>query len=132
MNSDFKATCIHSEDMGDYLLVGLADQRHDTVDYLTFQRAHEFDEQDVRLGLNNVYVERNDQGYSGYGGIRSITIFSDHLHIEFDDHGADFMDGITTTDIVFDFPRESLEALRSGLLQCFSGFDFFHDHSQVH
>src|SRR5688572_30639313 len=122
MNSDFKAACFHVEDMGDYLLVGFSDKRHDTTDYLTFQRAHEFDEQDIRLGMAAVYVERNDQRFSGYGGMRSVVLFPDRLHIDFDDRGAAFMGGITATDITFQFLRERFEALRSGLQQCFAGF----------
>src|SRR6202012_1826770 len=85
MKSAFTASYIHSEDMGDYILVGLADQQFDTKEYLAFQRAHEFDEQDVRLGMNAVHVERNDQGFSGYGGMRSVVLFPDHLHIAFDE-----------------------------------------------
>lgn len=129
MNQGFKATCIHAEDMGDYLLVGLADHPFDTVDYLTFQRAHEFDEQDVRLAMDAVHVERNDQGCSGYGGMRSVALYPDRLHIDFDDRGIAFMDGLASTVVMFDFPRERFEALRSALKQCFSGFDYFRDES---
>lgn len=127
MNHSFKATCIHAEDMGDYLLVGLADHPFDTVDYLTFQRAHEFDEQDVRLSMNAVHVERNDQSCSSYGGMRSVVLFPDRLHIDFDDRGIKFMNGLASTDVMFDLPRERFEVLRSALKQCFSGFDYFHD-----
>jgi len=130
MKPEFTASHIHSEDMGDYLLVGLADQQFDTREYLTFQRAHEFDEQDVRLGMDAVHIERNDQGFSGYGGMRSVVLFSDRLHIDFDARGAAFMGGTTATDVAFAFPRESFETLRSGLQRCFSGFSYFHDNTR--
>ena len=130
MNPDFKATCTHTEDMGDYLLVGLADQQHETTDYLTFQRAHQFDEQDIRLGHDTVYIERNDQFYSGYGGMRSVALHSDRLHIDFDEHGATFMRGIVATDVLFAFSSECFEALRAGLHRCFSGFAYFHDNTR--
>jgi hypothetical protein len=127
MNPSFEATCMHAEDMGDYLLVGLADQKYDTVDYLTFQRAHEFDEQDVRLGMDAVHVERNGQGYSGYGGIRSVRLFPDRLQVDFDEKGVRFMGGLASTEVMFDFPGEVIERLRSALEQCFAGFDCFRD-----
>jgi len=129
MNQSFKATYIHAENMGDYLLVGLADHQYDTADYLTFQRAHEFDEQDVRVGMDAVHVERNDQGCSCYGGMRNVVLFADRLHIDFDARGVEFMDGLASTEVTFDFPSERLETLRSALKQCFSGFDYFHDHA---
>jgi hypothetical protein len=127
MNQSFKATCMHAEDMGDYLLVGLADQKYDTVDHLMFQRTHEFDEQDIRLGMDAVHVQRNDQGYSGYGGIRSVGLFPDRLHVEFDDEGIGFMGGLASTEVTFDFPGEVIERLRSALEECFAGFDCFRD-----
>jgi hypothetical protein len=127
MNPDFKATCAHVEDMGDHLSVGLADKQHGTVDFLTFQRAYEFDDEDVRLGMDAVYVERNDQGFSGYGGMCSVVLYPNRLHIDFDDRGTAFMGGITATDVAFEFSSERFEALRLGLLRCFSGFSYFHD-----
>ena len=124
MNQSFKATCIHAEDMGDYLLVGLADH---PFDYLTFQRAHEFDEQDVRLGMDDVHVERNGQGCSGYGGMLNVVLYPDRLHIDFDDSGIAVMNGLASTEVTFDFPRERFEALRSALRLCFSGCEYFRD-----
>jgi len=59
MNPNFHAGHVNVEDMGDYLLVGFADRQFATEDYLTLQRAHEFDEQDRRTGMADVYVERN-------------------------------------------------------------------------
>ncbi len=114
MNRSFTATCFHAEDMGDFLLVGLA----------------EFDEQDLDLGMDDVHVERNDQGFSGYGGMRSVDLFPDRLHIDFDEIGMEFMDGLASTEVLFDFPAEVVEALRSALEQCFAGFACFHDHTR--
>jgi hypothetical protein len=130
MNQSFKATCIHAEDMGEYLLVGLADHQFRTSDYLTFQRSHEFDEQDARLGMDAVHVERHAQGCSGYGGMSSVILFTDRLHIDFDDSGTEFMDGLASTDVTFDFSRECFETFRSALKQCFSGFDYFRDNTR--
>ncbi|MCW1884097.1 Imm10 family immunity protein [Luteolibacter flavescens] len=130
MNRSFKATCFHVEDMGEFLVVGLADHKFETVDYLTFQRSHEFDQQDIEQGMDAVHVERNDQGHSGYAGIRGVHLFPDRLHIHFDESGMEFMDGLASTEVLFDFSGESFETLRAGLEQCFAGFGCFHDHTR--
>jgi hypothetical protein len=65
MTPNFHAGHVNAEDMGDYLLVGFADRQFGTQDCLMLQRAHEFDAQDRRTGLVEVYVKRNDQAWSG-------------------------------------------------------------------
>ena len=130
MKQSFKATCVHAEDMGDYLLVGFADDKYETVDYLTFQRSHESDEQDVALGMDTVHVERNDQAHSDYGGMRCVILFPNLLRVEFDESGMEFMDGLDHTEVEFDLPLERFEALRSALKRCFAKLDFYYDYSE--
>lgn len=129
VSPNFTAACVHVEDMGDYLLVGLADRKVETLDYLMFQRAHQFDEQDVRLGMDKVHVERNDQGYSGYGGIERVSLFPDHLHLRFDERGSSFM-GMPTMSVFFDFDGQTLKTLRDGLAACFEGFQCHCDETE--
>ena len=127
MKSDFVATWVHVEDMGDYLLVGLSDQQFETSDYLVFQRAHEFDEQDVLLGMDTVYLERNDQGFSGYGGIESVSLFRDHLDVSLNAKGSAFMDGFSRMKVSLELDAAALQELRKGLVVCFEGFLTYHD-----
>ncbi len=131
MTPDFKAAYCESADEDDYSQVWLGTEQSETLDYLTFQRAHEFDEQDIRLGLDGVYVERNDQGFSGYRGMRNVVLFRDRLHIDFDERGTRFMGGIPAMDVVFEFSDEVFSTLRRELQKIFRGYDYFHDNSHA-
>jgi hypothetical protein len=79
----FHANYVSVDDMDDLWLVGFADEKFGTRDYLTLQRAYDDDEQDISLGMNTYYVERNDQRWSGYGGIQTFELFRDRVIITF-------------------------------------------------
>jgi Immunity protein 10 len=51
------------------VLVGFEQVTVDSRRYLMLQRSYEFDEQDIELGMNDVYLKRDDQLWSAYGGI---------------------------------------------------------------
>jgi hypothetical protein len=105
----------------------LADADPVKEEYLTFHRVFEPDEQSVRLGLNRVYAERNDQGFSGYGGIESVSLFRDHLDVYLNDKGSRFMDGLAMMKVFFELDGADFQKLREGLVVCFDGFEKFHD-----
>lgn len=48
-------------------LVGFADDKNDPKEYVIVERALEFDEQDIKLGMDSYYFEYSDQSNSGYG-----------------------------------------------------------------
>ena len=72
----------------DFWLLGFADHEFETKEYLMLQRAFEFDENDVELGLNSYYFEINDQGCSSYGGIERFDVWSDRVRIAFEPQKA--------------------------------------------
>ena len=47
--------------------VGLADDKNEPKEYVIVERALEFDEQDIKLGMDSYYFEYSDQSNSGYG-----------------------------------------------------------------
>jgi hypothetical protein len=95
----FHANCVAIEDMGDFWLVGFADEKFDTRQYLTLQRSYEDDEQDTRLGMNTYHVERDDQSCSCYGGIERFELQRDQLMVRFTPTGAKQLkaDGVEIT-----------------------------------
>ena len=103
-------------------MIGFADRPFETRDYLMLQRAHEVDEQDERLGMAAVHVERNDQGCSCYGGIACFNLLRDRVRVTFDERGARSMDGHKEMEITFDLDEAAFVKLRSGLQECFEGF----------
>lgn len=48
-------------------LVGFADDKNEPKEYVIVERALEFDEQDIKLGMDSYYFEYSDQSDSGYG-----------------------------------------------------------------
>jgi hypothetical protein len=123
MTPSFHAGFVSIEDSGDYLLIGLVDDEFAVGDYLMLQRAYEFDEQDLRLGMNNVYIERNDQRCSSYGGIESFELFPSKLRVRFDTRGTHLMAGVREMEVSFQEGR--YEDLRSALARCFNGFSCY-------
>ena len=125
MAPTFHATCVSIEDTEVCLQVGFADREFDTTQYLTLQRAHAFDEQDRRLGLANVYVERDAQGNSMYGGIAHCELLPGSFRLLFDEKGVRVMHGLQEMEITFVASPEKLAALSAALCRCFEGFGHF-------
>lgn len=48
-------------------LIGFADDSNDPNEYIIAEKAFEFDEQDIELGMDTYYFEYADQSNSGYG-----------------------------------------------------------------
>ena len=120
MTPKFHAGFVSIEDKGEYLLIGLVDEEFAVGDYLMLQRAYEFDEQDRRLGMDKVYIERNDQGYSCYGGIESFELSPRSVRVRFDQHGSERMGG--TSEMEVSFAADRYQDLHAALERCFEGF----------
>src|SRR5262245_56258457 len=74
MTVSFHANCVAIDDMDDFWLVAFADEKFGTRQYLMLQRSYEDDEQDIQLGMNTYHVERDDQGFSCYGGVKHFEL----------------------------------------------------------
>ena len=127
MRPTFHAAHVTVENMEDHILVGFADREFNTNCYLMFQRAYEFHEQDDHTGMAEVYVERDDQRWSGYGGMERCELLADRIRLTLDDRGAAAMEGIRLMEVSFDLTSHQLDVLRDGLRQCFSGFHYYVD-----
>ena len=121
MSPTFHATCISIEDTEVCLQVGFADREVDTTKYLMLQRGHAFDEQDRRLGLANVYVERDTQGNCMYGGIAHYELLPGRFRLLLDEKGTKVMHGLREMEITFVASSEKLSALNTALRRCFEG-----------
>lgn len=119
----FHAKCVSLDDQEDCWLVGFADDKFDTRDYLMLQRAFEDDEQDVSLGEDTYYVERNGQGWSGYGGIKTFELQRDRVKVSFTKEGADEVGGVTEMEITFQLDMEEFSELKDYLGKVFANTD---------
>lgn len=55
-------------------LIGFADNKNEPNGYVIIERALEFDEQDIKLGMDSYYFEYSDQSNSGYGLCSKVVI----------------------------------------------------------
>ena len=121
MGVAFHANCVAVEDMEDLWLVGFADDEFETREYLTLQRSFEDDEQDVALGMNTYHVERNDQRWSGYGGIKKLELKRDRVRIEFTSEGARELGNVAEMEVTFKIGEHELCKLMDRLEKIFAG-----------
>jgi hypothetical protein len=123
----FYAHHVVVSDEGDFFLVAFADDKSDTHEYLVLQRAHEFDDQDTRLGMDDVYIERNDQSRGAYGGILRFELSRDRVRLRLDERTAAKIGLEGETEIRFDLDAERIGELRTGLARVFEGRSCFVD-----
>src|SRR5215203_4960950 len=68
----------------DVLVVGF----YTDENYLMIQQSlDEYDEQDIRLGMNTYHIERDDQSYGEYGGVERINLSRNSIEVELDERG---------------------------------------------
>lgn len=121
----FAASNVVVDDSDDeYIVVGFTDDHREA---LHFQRTHVFDEQDEALGMADVYVERNDQSQSGYGGIERVELHRDRVRVVVAGHRADLL-GADELEIALSLQTDEFARLRDGLRAVFRGFDTLVEH----
>ena len=57
-----------------FIFIGFADDKNEPKEYVIVERALEFDEQDIKLGMDSYYFEYSDQSNSGYGLCSKVVI----------------------------------------------------------
>jgi hypothetical protein len=75
-----------SDDINDgYKMISFGDNEteENIENYVIIQRANTFDLQDKELGMDNYYIEYNDQSNSGYGICEKIVLDNDILDFVF-------------------------------------------------
>ena len=108
---EFFATDVVVDDSDDsFLLVGFGSAEES----LHIQRAYEFDEQDVELGMDNVYLERGSQAYAAYGGVTAVHLTRTQLQVLLNEGaaaklaGAGFRISFNVAEIEFSRLRQSV------------------------
>lgn len=72
MEFHFAASGVFADDDGTVLMLVL--NSDDEEHYFSVQLTQESDEQDIRAGMNTYYIERDDQSFGGYGGLKEILL----------------------------------------------------------
>ena len=118
----FKAKCVVTKHLhGDCHLVGFADQKFDTQLYLMLQRAFEYDEQDVALGMDTYHVEWCGQEHSGYGGISKVVLYPARIEVMFQPQMASELGGVDRLEVEFKLAPARQKTLWKALEVVFEG-----------
>ena len=62
-----------------YWQIAFADDPLHPTTYLICQNAFEYDDEDLRNGMDSHYVELNDQSQSAYGGVERVMLWRDRV-----------------------------------------------------
>ncbi len=79
MNYKFFASHTFNEDDGFTAMLGFSDDQFEPSKFLIVQRAHEYDDQDIKLGMDNLHIQLEDQSRAYYGGVTSISVVANTL-----------------------------------------------------
>ena len=120
----FTANTVVVDDSDDeFIVVGFADEHEGQYrDAIQFQRSYQFDDQDVALGMNQVYIERGIQSGSAYGGIDVVELYLEYMRVVVSGATAQSL-GDDEFQIEFSLPEAELLRLRDGMRRVFEGFD---------
>src|SRR5216110_3447359 len=93
--------------------------------YLMIQRQIEPSDEEVRSGMNDVYIETCGQGWSWYGHIESFKLFPGRIEVELDAAAASEIGEEGSVQVSFELPTERYVALRAALRRAFDGRSYY-------
>jgi hypothetical protein len=107
------------------LIVWSVDEDLSAERYLMLQRKSEFSEQDVRLGMADVYIECCGQGWSWYGHIVSFELSPDKVRVQLDSEAAKRMRDDGHIEVTFTANAVRFTELQTALKQVFDGYSYY-------
>jgi len=124
------ANTVVVDDLDDeFIVVGFADEHQGQYrDAVHFQRSYQFDDQDVALGMNQVYIERVAQSGSAYGGIDAVELYPGYVRVLVSGPTAQSL-GDNEFQIQFSLSQAEFLRLRDGMRRVFDGFDSLREFS---
>jgi hypothetical protein len=79
---EFLANYVFSQNDGTVVMVGFADQQHQTKDCVLLQRTLNPSKSDKARKWDDVHIMVNDESCSAYGGINELELWPDHVLIK--------------------------------------------------
>lgn len=102
-------------------IVTFAESKNTDDQYLMFQAKDEYDKQDIKLGMNDIYIECCGQGWSWYGHIVSIVLTPKTITVQLDNEAADEMSNNGLIQINLLIEQSEISKLKSEFSNIFSG-----------
>ena len=85
MNYCFDATHIFVQDDGHMVMIGFADDEFEPTRFVILQKAHKYDDQDKKMGMDKIHIQVEDESRSKYGGINAVTVSEDLIRVSLSD-----------------------------------------------
>ena len=82
MNDDLVANIVSFEEDEAIAVFAFCADEGQSAQYLMLQYPLQTDEQDMRLRLDGLYIERDDQAFGCYRGVESIQRIGDRIEID--------------------------------------------------
>jgi hypothetical protein len=109
------AHLVYTQNDGETVMIGFARDPLDPNEYILLQRALHPLTENARLQPDGVYIEVNSQRFSGYGGVRSISLSQDLVTISLDAVAADALRIERAIHIQLSNATFDLDELRGGM-----------------
>ena len=117
---------VTKEDWGT-IVMWSADDNLASERYLVLQAADEYDEQDVRLGMDDIYIETCGQGWSWYGNLESFELTRNRVLVQLSHEAATHMGNDGKIEATFFLGAGAYKRLRKTLQKIFEGKDYYRD-----
>ena len=106
-------------------LVVLSQEADSAEKYLMLQARDRHDDQDVRLEMNDVYVETCGQGWSWYGNIVSFELTADRVSVQLSVEAAARMHNDGRIEATLSLDATKYSELRAALRQVLRSSDYY-------
>lgn len=114
-----------SEELGVLRIVLSVDDNLESERYLMIQRQLEPSDDDIRLGMSDVYIETCGQGWSWYGHIDLFKLRPDGIEVKLDSAAAAELGDDGAIKVSFKFKKDEFSKLRAALYRAFEGRPYF-------
>ena len=114
------------EDWGDLVLLS-ADEDLASEQYLMLQAKDCYDDQDVRFGMDDIYIETCGQGWSWYGNIERFELARTRVSVQLSCEAASRMGNDGEVEVTFSLDEIAYAGLRNTLGRIFEGEGYYRD-----
>ena len=95
--------------------------------YLGLQAADSYDDQDVRFGMDDIYIETCGQGWSWYGNIELFELARDLVFVQLSPEAATRVGDDGKVEATFEVDEAAFARLRKALEKIFDGKEYYRD-----
>ena len=104
-----------------------ADEDLVSEQYLMLQGKECYDDQDVRFGMDDIYIETCGQGWSWYGNIEHFELARTRVFVQLSREAASRMGNDGRVETTFSLDDVAYAHLRNMLGRIFEGKGYYHD-----